>query len=159
MAKDCRSKNQVTRQLNTLGKRSYRGQEGQPQYLNIIQGKEPQEEEEWIILPENKILVDDLAEEDLEREERERQHQRWWDTVSAEESFTEQDAYEEPHPGIRLIGPWDDEPSRNDLSQREADLDRLTPKELDIHQLPATPELVRQNATLAEECKEEVTSP
>jgi hypothetical protein len=51
-----------------------------------------------------------------------------------------------PHPGKKVTGHWDNE----DTEERYPEDRALTPEELAIHTPPASPKLVRQNATLRE---------
>lgn len=54
----------------------------------------------------------------------------------------------EPHPGNRISGPRDQE---SDKENHDPEDRALTPEELAIDTPPASPKLVRQNATLSEE--------
>jgi hypothetical protein len=52
-----------------------------------------------------------------------------------------------PHPGKKVTGHWDNEGTEERYPEDRA----LTPEELAIHTPPASPKLVRQNATLQED--------
>lgn len=55
--------------------------------------------------------------------------------------------YIKPHPGSRIHGPWDQESNKENCDPEER---AMTPEELAIDAPPASPKLVRQNATLME---------
>jgi hypothetical protein len=52
-----------------------------------------------------------------------------------------------PHPGTKVTGYWDNEETEEQYPEDRA----LTPEELAIHTPPASPKLVRKNATLQED--------
>jgi hypothetical protein len=63
-----------------------------------------------------------------------------------QQHIREYEQRQEPHPGNRIPGAWDqDEAGEPSYTGKERE---LTPEELDIHSLPASPKLERQNATL-----------
>jgi hypothetical protein len=165
LARDCRMKNKVIRQLN------------------VITGPTEEDTEEWLVVEKDteQVLADtdrrsktpteevslrqqmiDLAEgfeqvmikpEGLQTfQEALQQALGKRDTVPRPGTPYERDGLAErqatPHPGTKVKGYWDDEADHEDRRPNDK---ILTSEELAIDTPPASPKLVRQDATLQEE--------
>jgi hypothetical protein len=125
LSRDCRQKNKVTRQIN------------------MLTGPTDDTEEEWdIVSPLFKLDIDE-GYNILPVRNRLESPLSDNDEPLIVRSPT-------PHPGTRIPTVWDDEGS--DKENEDPAMDRaLTPAELAIHTPPASPKLVRQNATIGQD--------